>query len=670
MGLLSKLSIGAIDLPIGPQADARELEYICCLLQTALPDLRDDATISATDIRLYLRSRYGLSVTPDVAIDIVNGLGGGDDERRRRRRHVRRQHQQNLSDVEGCDLVGGDETEYNDDDKASDAHAPTQDIVDDSKRTNDNPCEQVEADEEMGLFESARASGIIDSNNISKVGADKGALPDTSSRQSSLFFDAMESATDIGGGIDTADGDDQEAVDRQAKAGPNGSGTSTALEVNTDLEHSIMTTDDSKRRVQWSKKFPSVSKAPKSESPPPVSHSSTNASDNREVYLDLVQVLGAILIPTLIKSKREADIANGIIEEDPPIPDNPGVSFRLLLHEPRQFFANHHESKRLKRKRIERAEQNSLRPHKRLIRDVLIMLVHHVDESNPNLMLHRAQESKDVRNKSPANNTPRLRRVVISEDFVRDLFLSFGEIGAADDDELIREMVIVAGGDGTVLDELAFARALTSDILAWTCGMEDGINETFVDVWGFDPVAKNEYDLARTVLAASADVVADAADLAIATGITAANVATEAIDVVKPADTKQDSSKTDPDGTATQSVAGPNKEEGQGQEGGIKFVHTAHYIDYVCDSFRSLLFQMALYGELRLSACDSIFHSGIFFATSEIQDPDSQPLSGPTLIYFVLLRICCDIFSLVFLSLLGSDWNVNDRNTKHEPLHQ
>lgn len=41
-------------------------------------------------------------------------------------------------------------------------------------------------------------------------------------------------------------------------------------------------------------------------------------------------------------------------------------------------------------------------------------------------------------------------------------------------------------------------------------------------------------------------------------------------------------------------------------------------------------------------------HSGIFFATSEIQDPDSQPLSGPTLIYFVLLRICCDIFSLVF----------------------
>ena len=44
-------------------------------------------------------------------------------------------------------------------------------------------------------------------------------------------------------------------------------------------------------------------------------------------------------------------------------------------------------------------------------------------------------------------------------------------------------------------------------------------------------------------------------------------------------------------------MAEAKKEEGQSHEGAIKFVHTAHYIDYVCDSFRSLLFQMALYGE-------------------------------------------------------------------------
>ena len=649
MGLLSKLSIGAIDLPVGPQADARELEYICCLLQTALPDLRDDATISATDIRLYLRSRYGLSITPEVAIDIVNGLGGGDDERWRRRRSMRhRQHHQNDSDVEGCDLVGGDDSgDEDDNNKASDV--PIQDNIEDSKPANDTPYDQVEVDEEMGMFESARAIGIIDSNSVGEDGTEKGALPDTSSRLSSLFFDAMESATDIGGDVDTAGGDDQEAVEKQVVTPPSSSGISTALQVRSDLEQSIMTTDDSKRRVQWSKKFSIASKAPELESPPPVSPSSTNASGNREVYLDLIQVLGAILIPTLIKSKREADIVDGIIEEDPPTPDNPEVSFHLLLHQPRQFFANHHESKRLKRKRREKAELDSLRPTpRRLIRDVLVMLIHHVDESNPNPMLRRAQESKDVRKKSPANDNPRLRRVAISEDFVRDLLFSFGEIDAADDDELIREMVIVAGGDGAVLDELAFARALTSDILAWTCGMEDDINETFVDVWGFDPVAKNEYDLARSVLAAGADIVADAADLAIATGITAANVATEAIDIVKPAATSQDSSNTN------QAAAGPKKEEGQAREGGITFVHTAHYIDYVCDSFRSLLFQMALYGELRLCTCGKIY-----ILARSLQ----------RLIYLGLLRIGCDISILCsLLSLLGSDWNVNDRNTKYEPL--
>jgi hypothetical protein len=354
-------------------------------------------------------------------------------------------------------------------------------------------------------------------------------------------------------------------------------------------------TGELKRSVQWSKKFSSSSKAP------PVSPRSTSTSENREVYLDLIQVLGALLIPTLIKAKREADIANGIIEDDPPIPGNPEISFHQLLHHPRQFFANHRESMRLERRRKERDELDSLRPTpRRLIRDVLVMMIHHLDESNPNPMLRRAQESKDVRNKSPASATPRLRRLVINEDVVRDLLVGHGELEAADDDELIREMVIVAGGDGAVLDELAFSRALTSDILAWTCGMEDGINETFCDVFGFDPVAKNEYDLARSLLEAGADVVADAADLAVATGMTAANVATEAVDAIKPAvetQTHCDSPTATLDEAATPAVAGDKRKEGQSQEDPIKFVHTAHYIDYVCDSFRSLLFQMALYGE-------------------------------------------------------------------------
>ena len=565
MGLLSKLSIGALDLPVGPQADVRELEYICALLQTNLPGVRDDATISATDIRLYLRSRYGLSVTPEVAIDIVHGLGGGDDARRRRRRQMHHRHQKNDNDAEGGDLLVCD-AEAND--------VPAQEDVEDSNESGDdtvpNRSEQLEADEEMGLFESAITGDIW-----------KGTFTSTVNRQPSIFYDAMESATNFGDDFDTASGNDQE---NQEEIVPNASscGISTALQVNTDLEQSIKTRGGSMSEF--------------AESPPQIPLSKTDASDNREVYLDPVQVLGALLIPTIIKLKREAFIANGIINDDPPIPANPELSFQLLLDQPRQFLANRNESKKLERRRKERDELNSLRPTpRRLIRDVLIMLIHHVDESNPLPIIRRAQESKDVRERSPANKTPHLRRVVINEDFVRDLLLSFGEMEAADDDELVREMMIVAGGEGAVLDELAFSRALTSDVLAWTCGMEDGEGETFSDVWGFDPVAKNEYDLARSVLNMGADVVVDAADLAIAAGMTAANAATEVVQVIKPAAESQDSSNMRRGGAPVQAATGPDKEKKQSQEDQVQFVHTAHYIDYVSDSFRSLLFQMALY---------------------------------------------------------------------------
>ena len=54
----------------------KELEYISFLHQTCLPDVRKDATISASDIKLYLRSRYGLVINDEEATDIVRGLGG------------------------------------------------------------------------------------------------------------------------------------------------------------------------------------------------------------------------------------------------------------------------------------------------------------------------------------------------------------------------------------------------------------------------------------------------------------------------------------------------------------------------------------------------------------------------------------------------------------------
>lgn len=67
---------GSFNRPVGAAVDVRELEYISALLQTDLPHLRRDGTIKALDILIYLRSRYGLVVEIDQALDILLGLGG------------------------------------------------------------------------------------------------------------------------------------------------------------------------------------------------------------------------------------------------------------------------------------------------------------------------------------------------------------------------------------------------------------------------------------------------------------------------------------------------------------------------------------------------------------------------------------------------------------------
>ncbi|GKY91070.1 hypothetical protein MPSEU_000079800 [Mayamaea pseudoterrestris] len=63
---------------IGAAGDVKELEYISALHQTDCDELRRDCSIQADDIRLFLRSRYGIVVeTETVHSVIMSGLGGG-----------------------------------------------------------------------------------------------------------------------------------------------------------------------------------------------------------------------------------------------------------------------------------------------------------------------------------------------------------------------------------------------------------------------------------------------------------------------------------------------------------------------------------------------------------------------------------------------------------------
>jgi hypothetical protein len=61
----------------GPRADVNELEYVSALHQTGAKFTRSSGTVSALDIRRYLRSRHGLDISADEARDVVQSLGGG-----------------------------------------------------------------------------------------------------------------------------------------------------------------------------------------------------------------------------------------------------------------------------------------------------------------------------------------------------------------------------------------------------------------------------------------------------------------------------------------------------------------------------------------------------------------------------------------------------------------
>jgi hypothetical protein len=67
--------------PIGASADLKELEYISALHQTCPNQVRQDGSIDASDVRLFLRSRYGILVEEEeVRKTVILGLGGGDSE--------------------------------------------------------------------------------------------------------------------------------------------------------------------------------------------------------------------------------------------------------------------------------------------------------------------------------------------------------------------------------------------------------------------------------------------------------------------------------------------------------------------------------------------------------------------------------------------------------------
>lgn len=317
----------SLEFPIGVKADVKELEYISALHQTC-HHLRKDATISATDITLFLRSRYGLNIEHADGIDIIRGLGG------------------TLSKI-------------------------------DIDRKHENSKGGINAADDFD-----QSQHILDDGNVSGM-----------------------SKEDLHEQLDTINDDEQILIPTDS---------------NNDLEGS------------------------------------------EDEYLDLVQVVSAIIIPTLMKARE----------------DNESKTFSVGNAVDGSCETQRQDSRDAK-------DEDNYKPiHSLIIRDVFQILIQRTIDMSQSPSAFDVDHFGNVKKENRNENIP------LTNGLIRNLLLSFGEVDAASDNELIEKMITCATASypGTaIFDETTFLRALTVDVIEWQCCWDHNISTPFYDVFECDP---------------------------------------------------------------------------------------------------------------------------------------------------------------------------------------
>jgi len=116
------------DRPVGAEPDTKEIEYIAALHQSGSRGVRSDGSIQDVDIKIYLRSRFGIEVTIDqVRNTIMNGMGGGtedDDDNHDEAKDADAPNNENDGDKKNQgDAKGDNEADNDDDDDGSKVEA-------------------------------------------------------------------------------------------------------------------------------------------------------------------------------------------------------------------------------------------------------------------------------------------------------------------------------------------------------------------------------------------------------------------------------------------------------------------------------------------------------------------------------------------------------------------
>ena len=391
---------GTFRRPVDAAADVRELEYISALHQTSSV-LHTDGTVSAQDVLYLLRSRFGIDITSDDAIDIVRGLAG----------------------------------------------------------TSRLPMPVVE----KKVWRLKRQEAAKEHEALHH---------ESSCRLRKRRCKCFKSAED----------DDEE--DELAA-----------------LEAQLHSLKESKTDARRGWEFPAMQRQIHREVPKNVT---------KLVRYDMVQMMSIILIPTILRIERRRFKP----ETEAPPPRDPLFAghlnvYKLLWYASKMahkiIVAPFVLGQKMVQKRLIRIKESLQPKPETLILDVLRILLGSLeDRDSPEtklsdfVMAHHHGGSVTTSGTTTAGTGrgryfPELRETIVSKELIQRILLSCQQEKAAQDEILIEQMMELVGGEGAVLDERAFAHALTSDVSQWPLECEDDTTSTFYDVYGFANVECNKY---------------------------------------------------------------------------------------------------------------------------------------------------------------------------------
>ena len=479
--------------PTGAAADVKELEYIIALHQTSL-ETRPNATVSSHDIRALLQSRYSLQISHEQALQVVRALGGGGNNNN--------DNHESMEDEPKDTTASPQNSSSPDPQQAHETHH----MWDGIWHTVVHGLSHPFAKEEEENNSASKVPPVVET-----VNEESSSVPLQNTNQQKLSTISKKS---VQATLSMLQKLHHTTSNVMSSVGSNRTHHSSQLHHNLASDNhqaamSLLLQEKVKADLRQQLTFQHTQHAAVRHLDNTSSNNNTNQDDddddkeeeivfehtnyedpsssnnnNAPEFLDLVQILCTLLIPTISRMCHHAQTQLDALDED-----NDGQSFQTCNDEAPAESPLQKVQEKVQRyipcsgqvmqiiwgtlSKLALRIYRLFRARLQIVDDDTSAFLKALSESQLVQIGHKAL-LKDL----PFDTPP-----LVDEALVQYLLISHGEVERANNLPLVRAMVDMAQIDGGAMDERALIQALTQDLGPWDPLAEDTPKTFFADVF-------------------------------------------------------------------------------------------------------------------------------------------------------------------------------------------